>query len=271
MTPLAVPLYFLDQQNVASACEKQRNPRRALLAGFIDKISENIINYRANLTAGTVVKIPFINEVHDAFYELYESKANDVISIRKGVWELYTSTTLCPYCLIDTIENLDHYFPRSIFPELSISSQNLIPSCGICNSVYKKALWNNSPDRAFIHPYFDQLPNEQFLYCNTSISAHGIFTVSFELRQTAQIQGLTYELLARHFEGLELGNRYMAKATSEEVPKIGRILDAYDNLPEKRKSLESFVTLQVKANVVNTWEHAFYDSIHPQLNTICRP
>ena len=59
---------------------------------------------------------------------------------------------VCPYCNIEGIkpddyENkngqrvyrppLDHYFPKSIYPFLSISIYNLVPCCSKCNTTYK--------------------------------------------------------------------------------------------------------------------------------------
>ncbi|WP_333913296.1 hypothetical protein [Vibrio coralliirubri] len=57
---------------------------------------------------------------------------------------------VCPYCNIEGIEPdkpdsndkvyrppLDHYYPKSLFPYLSISIYNLIPCCTKCNSTYK--------------------------------------------------------------------------------------------------------------------------------------
>ncbi|MCE7733194.1 hypothetical protein [Vibrio campbellii] len=58
---------------------------------------------------------------------------------------------VCPYCNIEGIKPddnnnddervyrppLDHYFPKSIYPFLSISIYNLVPCCSKCNTTYK--------------------------------------------------------------------------------------------------------------------------------------
>ena len=71
----------------------------------------------------------------------------------------------CVYCnrnyTIQIVENraraeLDHWFPKEIFPLLSLSLYNLIPSCHSCNHIKH----NNTPDGGWanaltnlIHPY----------------------------------------------------------------------------------------------------------------------
>lgn len=50
--------------------------------------------------------------------------------------------TVCPYCnrqFISTIVSgkvrpqLDHFYPKSLYPYLALSLYNMIPSCGVCN------------------------------------------------------------------------------------------------------------------------------------------
>lgn len=50
---------------------------------------------------------------------------------------------------------LDHYFPRSKYPMLSLSFFNLIPCCKICNSSIKGE--NELNLKKYLHPYIDGL------------------------------------------------------------------------------------------------------------------
>lgn len=60
----------------------------------------------------------------------------------------------CQICLYGDADSLDHYLPKELFPSLSISSYNLIPSCMSCNgkkSTYvPKSEWEQT-----IHSRFD--------------------------------------------------------------------------------------------------------------------
>lgn len=74
---------------------------------------------------------------------------------------------VCPYCQRNYISNyevnniekttadLDHFFPKSKFPLLSLCLYNFIPSCQICNSRFKldKEVYNNG--LKIIYPYKD--------------------------------------------------------------------------------------------------------------------
>lgn len=51
-----------------------------------------------------------------------------------------------------TISTLEHYYPKSKYPHLSLSFYNLIPSCYICNSKFKG---NETHEGKIIHPYKD--------------------------------------------------------------------------------------------------------------------
>ncbi|WP_131430949.1 hypothetical protein [Chryseobacterium formosense] len=82
-------------------------------------------------------------------------------------WNAYKYTTdlgitVCPYCnrnYIHTLETdsgrtraeLDHFYPKSLYPFLSISIYNLIPSCHICNSNLKGS--KNFFEEQHMHPF----------------------------------------------------------------------------------------------------------------------
>lgn len=79
------------------------------------------------------------------------------------------NTRTCLYCnreyVINYVDNnntkttaeLDHFYPRSLFPFLSISFFNLIPSCKTCNSKLKGD-WNTYKNK-ILYPYEQSLNN----------------------------------------------------------------------------------------------------------------
>lgn len=73
----------------------------------------------------------------------------------------------CPFCNNNyvyyfqngknTIATLEHYYPKSKYPHLSLSFYNLIPSCYVCNSKFKggeKHVGN------VLHPYIEDFDHE---------------------------------------------------------------------------------------------------------------
>ncbi|VTR49147.1 HNH endonuclease [Sphingobacterium thalpophilum] len=105
----------------------------------------------------------------------------------KEEWYAYTLTqqlgvNVCPYCnrnYIHTSINdhgktraeLDHFYPKSKYPFLSISLYNLIPSCHVCNSNLKKA--RDFYIEKHVHPYEDNYLNDfrfEIVYLDDSIN-----------------------------------------------------------------------------------------------------
>lgn len=76
------------------------------------------------------------------------------------------NTKVCPYCDIQWIghaahSSVDHFFPKSYFPLLSIFISNLIISCTGCNDRIKKAKLL----LPLFHPYFHQAADHfQFVF-----------------------------------------------------------------------------------------------------------
>lgn len=70
---------------------------------------------------------------------------------------------LCPYCGRAFFEELDHYLPKTSYPEFSVLSKNLVPSCGDCNGL-KGSKAPNGKDEFFLHPYYDVGLSDQLLY-----------------------------------------------------------------------------------------------------------
>ena len=58
--------------------------------------------------------------------------------------------------------DLDHWFPKSLFPLMSLSYYNLIPSCSVCNSSAKTdEIWMLS---SHIHPYLTKPDEPHFKF-----------------------------------------------------------------------------------------------------------
>lgn len=270
MKTLTSPLKFNDKADFKKALNKQRKSRKAALVAKEVQATAKIDTYRTDLSGGAISAVVLSPAEHKAYYDLYASKAAEVVEIKKNVIDLYGGMKLCPYCQIDTHKDLDHFYPRKVFPELSISSQNLVPACSTCNSTYKKTKWGNGSNRSFIHPYFDMVPEVQFLFCTVSLLPGKLYKISYWLKRDPLISISVFELILRHFVELNLESRYIAKASSEEVPKIERIIEAFESYDDRLRALSNFVNQQCVANLKNTWAHAFHQALFPHVSLICR-
>lgn len=70
--------------------------------------------------------------------------------------------SLCAYCEVSlkegARETIDHFVPRSVFPELALAWHNLLPACDRCNETYKRDQWSCRlvrPDTDPVDEWFD--------------------------------------------------------------------------------------------------------------------
>ena len=91
-------------------------------------------------------------EYQKIFEDLYKDKLSSNDKLKRNFFSIFTNINVCPYCnrnFINPIykeESLDgefekwspdieHFFPKSIYPFLSLSISNLLPSCTFCNKI----------------------------------------------------------------------------------------------------------------------------------------
>ena len=101
---------------------------------------------------------------------------------------------------------LDHWFSKELFPLMSLSLYNLIPSCSICNSSIK----GNTIFRldSHVHPYLDETPSEpqfKFKYKLTKESKwEVVIDKSNDLKEKNMIETFKLEDLYKHHGELEV-------------------------------------------------------------------
>lgn len=102
------------------------------------------------------------------------SLRSEVISLASG---------RCPYCEISAATSIDHYLPRSAFPEFSILAANLIPLCADCNRL--KGDFRPNAIRRYPHLYLDAPIQSVYLVATVENGA-GI-AVSYSMEWSAGI------------------------------------------------------------------------------------
>lgn len=84
----------------------------------------------------------------------------------------------CPMCGSSTVGTVEHYLPKTPFPEFSVFSWNLIPSCNSCNQK-RGSKHVNGVGFQLLHPIFDKLMLSK-LKLKTHFNTAGLVT-EFEL------------------------------------------------------------------------------------------
>lgn len=86
------------------------------------------------------------------FEDLYEKQLSGNEKLKKQFFNLFENINVCPYCNRNFVNpiykrnrvgndngkwspDIEHFFPKSIYPFLSLSISNLLPSCAFCNKI----------------------------------------------------------------------------------------------------------------------------------------
>jgi len=161
----------------------------------------------------------------------------------------------CPSCgflrdpgLNDAIRlPVDHYLPRSHWPELSIVATNLVPICDTCNSRLK---FSDAPKggalRMYLHPYFDRFIERVALRARVDDGRPPL--LSFHLEQ-GDVTDEEFNVANSHFRLLHLSERYVRRFAQDTLPSIratlrlvlidGGVLDAASVTAELASRLRS--------------------------------
>lgn len=190
------------------------------------------------------------------FHNLYLSPADDSVqgSVLQGLRS--RELQLCPACGEDGTPNtLDHYLPKQLYPEFSITACNLFPMCDICQGEKGTATVNVTNQRLFLHPYFDQFTDVQ------------VFSLAigrpFEAPQTISVEphpGLgaaQHALVARHLHELGIGRRYNHFFKSEYIRLLRLVKSIRQKGQNVRTQLDTFCEYALHKSV-NSWGHVFY-------------
>lgn len=95
-------------------------------------------------------------------YHLYDNDKNHIPQLRQDIINNNGGEIIlqCPLCGAGNPIELDHYAPRSKFPEFSVMAQNLIPICHDCNENKDNDYLSATGERLFFNAYYDVLTSD---------------------------------------------------------------------------------------------------------------
>jgi hypothetical protein len=128
----------------------------------------------------------------------------------------------CPLCAHRTVTTLDHHLPKAFYPALAVTPLNLVPSCSDCNKT-KLATVPHTPEDVSIHPYFDEVDTERWLYADVVKVEPA--AIRFRVGAPAEWDALLIKRVRRHFRELKLSALYGTEA-AEELVNIRHQLEA---------------------------------------------
>lgn len=134
------------------------------------------------------------------------------------------SRKVCPYCGFGEISEIDHFLPKSIYPEFSVFYFNLVPSCHICNS--KKGNKKN----ICIHPYLENIKDiDKMLWAEFKLK-NGSLIFYYHKQKNIPF------IVENHVDTFDILNRYSLQALKDfdneklNLKKLGNNLYEYVNI-----------------------------------------
>lgn len=128
--------------------------------------------------------------------------------------ELMASATFgkCPLCGQRDASTLDHHLPKAHYPSLAVTPLNLVPACKDCNKA-KLASIPLSSNEEMLHPYFDDIDADRWLYA--MVGAGVPAALRFRVEAPSQWNTVLADRVAGHFKTLGLGPLYAAQGADE--------------------------------------------------------
>lgn len=166
---------------------------------------------------------------------------------------------ICPYCNHRDISTLDHFLPKAHFPVFAVAPDNLIGACSDCNKK-KGDKRSTSLAQTFLHPYFEDISNIQWLYAEVIQSP--MVSVRFYVLPPHEWNADLSQRTMYQFETLCLASLY-AKQAAREMNDIREGLKIHfnNNGPEKvfRELLHQWNSR--RKNQINSWQTALYEAL----------
>lgn len=171
---------------------------------------------------------------------------------------------ICPFCGHRQVTTLDHYLPKGKYSHLCVLPINLVGACKDCNT---DKLDNNcsSINELFFHPYFEDISNDEWLFC-TILNISPIQFDFYTKKPTTWSQ-TNYDRLINQFKVLSL-NRLYSLQSDEEARNINLSLCKLYN-----SGGSSSVKVWLEDNFnsrknhrINSWQTALYRELSTNVN-----
>lgn len=167
----------------------------------------------------------------------------------------------CPFCAMGHASTLDHYLPKTKYPQLSVVPVNLVPSCKDCNTGKSTAVATTAEAQC-IHPYFDHhhFMNEQWLYAKVIMTAPA--SIRFFVQAPGHWDDVSKARVQSHFTDFKLASRYSVEA-GNQLGCLRDTLLTYQGLMGVG-GVKQHLTIEAHAHASqhsNSWQTAMFQAL----------
>lgn len=209
---------------------------------------------RSTTVAGTVTRKEMVR-LYNGVLSRRRSKARHIYDQLRTV----SRSGTCPLCAQRIVSTLDHYLPKATHPALAVTPVNLVPACQDCNKA-KLATQPSTASAQTLHPYFDNVDNEQWLFAEVVRDSPPALT--FHPRPPAVWPRIKSDRVITHFRTFALGLLYASHAAVElaniryAAAMVAKRTGASGLRAHLEEQADSCLTV-----ARNSWQHAMYRAL----------
>jgi 5-methylcytosine-specific restriction endonuclease McrA len=154
---------------------------------------------------------------------------------------------------------LDHYLPKSIYPEFSIIVENLTPMCSDCQGLKGNDVLDNFGNKIYLHPYFDRI---DLVYIELNIWPPYANPSGFRASIPNTLPQELKNLVERHIKDINFIERFEEYCTSEYSDLLITIAQEKEDQQRETvaQSIQRFLT-KAELKAPNYWEAIFYRGV----------
>lgn len=164
----------------------------------------------------------------------------------------------CPTCgSLGIPGTLDHYLPKTKYPEYATLLVNLTPMCSTCQEEKGSDCLTELGEKKFLHPYYDEVTTPIYRVIFTAPYNTPEFTIELNINLPPEISRIAKE----HTIGIGIEPRFKKFCETKHL----HLLKMATRLRSKQNSENIEFTLQnslenAEDNSINCWEAIFYRS-----------
>ena len=286
MMRLSVPI--MDYKATLNACIKGITGNNDLKARVVAAEGDLLLAGEAYLTAGRAGNLCNITPIDTSsdsdpvvvsgivkseLIKLYEYYFVNEKKEARRIYDqiLNAAHERCPFCGgIGTPRNLDHFLPKSKFPQFSTLPHNLVPSCRDCNIDGKSEKVPSVPSEQIIQPYLDddRFFIDQWIFAEYSMASCNMpGTVRYFVRPPEQWEPVQRERARQHFLDFGLAGRYAVKA-AEHLGTIEGQIHAMKSIGASNEIICAVLLVPgiEHAPFPNHWQRGMYQALRDHVS-----
>lgn len=176
-------------------------------------------------------------------YDLYASN----LSYVDNHWEMLKRQNgnrilICPFCGFNTCKELDHFAPRSLFPEHSCHHVNLIPLCHDCNNDKGNKWLDTNGQQIFFNAFFDEpLPDSILQITFVPSPDNSTLGLDMDFSPSLDDDNPIHQRIKTTINTLNLMTKFEERAIDVKNKEIRNLIVRYDTVHDRYKDVDEFL------------------------------